>query len=81
MIKFMALAAAGCGVFCLPVGEAVLVTMGFGGLAAFVCEWETAFLVAFVAFAAGGVAMAGAALWRRWKYNETANQLAKEVTQ
>lgn len=78
IIKITGLAAAGCGVFCLSVGQAALVAMGLGGVAAFICEWEKAFPIGFVAFAAIAAAMAGAVLWSSWSRGKT-NQAAKEV--
>ena len=80
MIKITGLAAAGCGVFCLPVGQAALVAMGLVGVAAFICEWEKAFPIGFVAFAFAAIAaaMAGAMLWSSWSRGKT-NQAAKEV--
>ncbi len=64
VISIMGLAAAGCGVLCLPLAEGVLVTMGLGGLAGFVCEWEKSLFAGFVAFTTIAALSAGAVVWR-----------------
>jgi hypothetical protein len=64
LVKVLAVAATGCGVLCLPFAEALLVGVGFSGLAAFVCEWEQAFLPVFVALALAVVGIGGALAWR-----------------
>lgn len=64
VFKIMGLAAAGCGVLCLPFMEALLFGLGFGGLAVFVCDWEKTLFTGFVALTIAAIGAGGAVAWR-----------------
>lgn len=64
VLKLLAAAAAGCGLLCLPAAEGVLLSLGLGGAAAFVCDWEQPLLVTFAVLFAAAMLSALALAWR-----------------